>query len=174
MHNSWKAVTLGVLALGAIVGTSTLTTAYLLRPPVGQPEMTPPAPSPSPEPRAAVVRITPASPARVASHPPAAVATPASSVLTPTVPPASAAADCDTGGDRAVRIAKPGALGALLGAGLGATGGGTVQGGKGAGQGALIGGIAGAAIGAGYGAYKAKEECGTVFGEASVTSARAR
>ena len=119
MHNPWKAVALGVLALGAIVGTSTLTTAYLLRPPVGHPEMTPPAPSPSLEPRGAVVRVAPASPPRVASP---------------------AAADCGTGGDR----------------------------------GALIGGIAGAAIGAGYGAYKAKEECGTVFGEASVTTERAR
>jgi hypothetical protein len=75
------------------------------------------------------------------------------------------AADCSTGGDRALRIAKPGALGALLGAGLGAAGGAIADGGKAAGKGALIGGIAGAALGTGYGAYKTKNECGTIFGD---------
>jgi hypothetical protein len=73
-------------------------------------------------------------------------------------------ANCSTGGDRALRIAKPGALGALLGAGLGAAGGAIADGGKAAGKGALIGGIAGAALGSGYGAYKTKNECGTIFG----------
>jgi hypothetical protein len=190
MQNPWKVATLGVLALGAIVGTSTLTTAYLLRPPASQPETTPAAPASSPEPRAAVVRVAPASkstsPARVATHAapvlarsaataPAADLTPAplsAGVIAPTAPSAAAAADCDTGGDRAVRIAKPGALGALLGAGLGAAGGAIAKGGKGAGQGALIGGLAGAAVGAGYGAYKTKTECGAVFGDPSATSAR--
>jgi len=74
------------------------------------------------------------------------------------------AADCTTGGDRAMRIAKPGAIGALLGAGLGAAGGAVVKGGSGAGKGALLGGLAGAALGAGYGAYKTQNECGTIFG----------
>ena len=74
------------------------------------------------------------------------------------------AADCSTGGERAMRIAKPGAIGALLGGGLGAGGGAIADGGKGAGKGALIGGLAGAALGAGYGAYKTKNECGTIFG----------
>jgi hypothetical protein len=75
--------------------------------------------------------------------------------------------DCSTGGDRALRIAKPGALGALLGAGLGAAGGAIADGGKAAGKGALIGGIAGAALGTGYGAYKTQNECGTIFGSGS-------
>lgn len=144
MHNLWKTTTLGLLALSAIVGTSTLTTAYLLRPPVSQPEEASPSVAPTPAVRAAVVRVAP-----VARK----VAAPASR------------ADCDTVADRAARIAKPGALGAALGAGLGAAGGGIANGGKGAGQGALIGGLAGAALGAGYGAYKTKAECGAVFGD---------
>jgi hypothetical protein len=170
MRNPWKVATLGVLALGAIVGTSTLTTAYLLRPPASQPETTPAAPASSPAPRAAVVRVRPA-PLSAAVITPTAAASepaPAPAVVASTAP--SAAADCDTGGDRAVRIAKPGALGALLGAGLGAAGGAIAKGGQGAGQGALIGGLAGAAVGAGYGAYKTKTECGTVFGDPSATS----
>jgi len=71
---------------------------------------------------------------------------------------------CESGGDRALSIAKPGALGTLVGAGLGAAGGAIANGGKGAGKGALIGGITGAAVGTGYGAYKVKNECGTIFG----------
>jgi hypothetical protein len=66
-----------------------------------------------------------------------------------------------------MRIAKPGAIGALVGAGLGAAGGAVVKGGNGAGKGALLGGLAGAALGAGYGAYKTQNECGTIFGTAN-------
>jgi hypothetical protein len=64
-------------------------------------------------------------------------------------------------GERAMRIAKPGLVGALLGAGLGAAGGAIADGGKAAGKGALIGGIAGAG---GYGAYKTQQECGAILG----------
>jgi hypothetical protein len=74
------------------------------------------------------------------------------------------ATDCATGGERAMRIAKPGLVGALLGAGLGAAGGAIADGGDAAGKGALIGGIAGATLGGGYGAYKTQQECGTIFG----------
>ena len=81
-------------------------------------------------------------------------------------------ADCDSGGDRALRVAKPGALGALLGAGLGAASGAIANGGKGAGKGALIGGVAGAALGTGYGAYKTKNECGTIFGSSDRPASR--
>jgi hypothetical protein len=80
------------------------------------------------------------------------------------------AASCSTGTDRFMRIAKPGAVGALLGAGLGAVGGAIADGGKAAGKGALIGGLAGAAVGGGYGAYKTKNECGTIFGGRSFSS----
>ena len=185
MQSRWTVAALGVLALGAIVGTSTLTTADLLRPPASELETTPSTPSASPVPRAAVVRVAPASrstsPDRVAL-PVRAVITPATVTSAPAPAPATvappapsaAAADCDTGGDRALRIAKPGALGALLGAGLGAGGGAIAKGGKGAGQGALIGGIAGAAVGAGYGAYKAKTDCGTIFGDVPEPAERAR
>jgi hypothetical protein len=75
--------------------------------------------------------------------------------------------DCATGGQRAMKIAKPGIIGALGGAGLGAIGGAIAGGGSGAGKGALIGGLAGTALGAGYGAYKTKQECGTIFGNNS-------
>jgi hypothetical protein len=86
--------------------------------------------------------------------------------VTPAVARPATAADCATGTERALRIAKPGLLGALLGAGMGAAGGAIADGGEAAGKGALIGGIAGAALGGGYGAYKTKQECGTIFGEA--------
>ncbi len=169
MQNPWKVATLGLLALAAIAGTSTLTTAYLLRPPLSQPESTPPTPAAAPEPRAAIVRIAPVSRRVVAPRATPVATRPAATA--PAAAPSTMAPDCDTGGERAARIAKPGALGALLGAGLGAVGGGIAKGGKGAGQGALIGGLAGAAIGAGYGAYKTKTECGTVFGDAPATRA---
>ena len=76
--------------------------------------------------------------------------------------------DCSTGGERAMKIAKPGLIGTLAGAGLGAIGGAMTNGGSGAGKGALIGGIAGAALGTGYGAYKTKQECGTIFGSTNL------
>jgi hypothetical protein len=78
------------------------------------------------------------------------------------------ATDCATGGQRAMKIAKPGLVGTLAGAGLGAIGGAIANGGSGAGKGALIGGIAGAAAGTGYGAYKTKQECGTIFGSTNL------
>jgi hypothetical protein len=108
---------------------------------------------------------TAAPPIEPAAHRPDAIVTP-----TTTAPPTATAsgdaapAECATGGERAMRIAKPGLLGTLLGAGLGAAGGAIADGGKGAGKGAVIGGIAGAAAGTGYGAYKTKHECGTIFG----------
>jgi len=106
---------------------------------------------------AAVVR--PAVVRRAAVTSPAVVTrTAATPYVTPVV------ADCATGGDRAMRIVKPGLIGTLAGAGLGAIGGAIADGGGGAGKGALIGGIAGAAAGTGYGAYKTKQECGTIFG----------
>jgi hypothetical protein len=40
-------------------------------------------------------------------------------------PVANVAVDCSTGGQRAMRIAKPGLIGALVGAGVGAAGGAT-------------------------------------------------
>jgi hypothetical protein len=153
MTNPWKVATIG-LALAGVTALSTgLTTAWMLRP-------TQPATA---EPVAAV-------PARPAVRYAAAPAVPAGARATTTPPrvtPVSSttvAEDCTTGGDRALRIAKPGALGALLGAGLGAAGGAIADGGKAAGKGAVIGGIAGAALGTGYGAYKTKNECGTIFG----------
>jgi hypothetical protein len=99
--------------------------------------------------------VTPA----VATRP--AVVTPVSAPVDPV------AAECATGGGRAMKIAKPGLIGSLAGAGLGAIGGAVVDGGEGAGKGALIGGLAGAALGGGYGAYKTKQECGAIFGSAA-------
>ena len=87
------------------------------------------------------------------------VATPSTASAAPSV-----AADCETGGDRAWRIAKPGALGGLLGAALGAASGAIADGGKSAGTGALIGAGVGAVAGGGYGAYQTQQECGTIFG----------
>jgi len=148
-----KIVTTGI---ALVTGTSLLTgvtTAYMLRPAAPADTMTATY-APTPVRRAPAVvapRVTP-----VASH---------ATVYTPRATPvATTTSDCATGGDRAWRIAKPGALGGLLGAGLGAAGGAIANGGAGAGKGALIGGLVGAVAGTGYGAYKTKNECGTIFG----------
>lgn len=185
MDNPWKLATLGLIALGITVGTSTLTTAYLMRPPATASEVAEATVAETPAPRPAIVRVAPAprrnAVARVATPatagvvpavveapaPPVRASEPMTAPITPAAvrPSADAApADCNTGGDRALRIAKPGALGAVLGAGLGAAGGAIANGGKGAGKGALIGGLAGAALGTGYGAYTTKNDCGTIFG----------
>jgi hypothetical protein len=162
-RNYWKLATIGIALTGVTALSTGLTTAWMLRPAAeAQAQAAPLAPvAPAPAVRPAAnyaispppaPRITPAI-ARTASPP---RVTPVASTTT--------AADCSTGGDRAMRIAKPGAIGALLGAGLGAAGGAVVKGGNGAGKGALLGGLAGAALGAGYGAYKTQNECGTIFG----------
>ena len=152
MTNPWKLATIGVAIVGVTALSTGLTTAWMLRP-------TAPAEAETQQvataPRSAARYVAPAAPAVARAGAPA----PVTRVASTSVP-----ADCSTGGDRALRIAKPGALGALLGAGLGAAGGAIADGGKAAGKGALIGGIAGAALGSGYGAYKTKNECGTIFG----------
>jgi hypothetical protein len=164
MNNPWKLATLG-LALTAVTALSTgVTTAYLMRPTAAA-EATAAAPSVgnAPVAYAQAPQVTPA----VAVARPAAVVTPAVATRPAVVRPVAVqtvATDCATGGQRAMKIAKPGIVGALAGAGLGAVGGAIADGGKAAGKGALIGGIAGAALGGGYGAYKTKQECGTIFG----------
>jgi hypothetical protein len=164
MNNPWKLATLG-LALAGVTAISTgLTTAYVLRPSTDTAMATP-----EPAPAARIVRAPRAVPAQLVAQP-APVATPAVARQPAAVRPVSAgpvATDCSTGGQRAMKIAKPGIIGALAGAGLGAVGGAIADGGDAAGKGALIGGIAGAALGGGYGAYKTKNECGTIFGDHS-------
>ena len=158
MNPLGKIVTAGI---ALIAGTSLLTgvtTAYVLRP-AAPAESLNASYAMAPERRAPVAAPAPAvTPARVI---PAVNRT--TSVPRP-VPAATTAAQCDTGTDRAWRIAKPGAIGGLLGAGLGAAGGAIADGGSGAGKGAMIGGLIGAVTGAGYGAYKTNNECGTIFG----------
>ena len=165
-RNPWKLATIGIALTGVTALSTGLTTAWILRP--------------TSEAQAQAASNTlPATPYVATVSPSPARITPAGArpTITPAVartqaPPVTrvattAAADCSTGGERAMRIAKPGAVGALVGAGLGAAGGAVVKGGNGAGKGALLGGLAGAALGAGYGAYKTQNECGTIFGNAS-------
>jgi hypothetical protein len=165
MNNPWKLATIG-LALTGVTATATgLTTAYMLRPPASAQAETTASAAP------VMTRYAPAARSVPAAVTAAPVRSAAARTSTPRVVPVAAsapaaAADCSTGTERAMRIAKPGALGALLGAGLGAAGGAIANGGKAAGKGALIGGIAGAALGTGYGAYKTKNECGTILGNA--------
>jgi hypothetical protein len=169
MNNPWKLATLGLALAGTTAVSTGLTTAYVLRPttPTEGVATTPPAPAlVASAPASRVVRAG-AVPAQVAAQP-GAVVTPAVATRPAVVRPVAVepiATDCTTGGQRAMKIAKPGIIGALTGAGLGAVGGAIADGGKAAGKGALIGGIAGAALGGGYGAYKTKQECGTIFGE---------
>lgn len=172
MNNPWKLATLGLALTGVTALSTGLTTAYLLRPTApAEAAVTAAAPAAlayAPAPRAVPARAVVASPTFEGAGP-RAVATPAP-VATRVVRPVAmqtVANDCSTGGQRAMKIAKPGLIGALAGAGLGAVGGAIADGGKAAGKGALIGGIAGAALGGGYGAYKTKQECGTIFGSTS-------
>src|SRR5207247_1696851 len=114
-------------------------TAYFMRSAASaEPDGTPAAPAQAPRAaHMAVPRPVTTQPA-VAQYPsaaPRATSAPVRPVAASTTP-----VDCSTGGERAMRIAKPGALGGLLGAGLGAVGGAIASGGKGAGKGALIGG----------------------------------
>ena len=147
--------------IALVTGTSLLTgvtTAYMLRP--AGPTNTMTATYATPPVRRVPAAVAP----RVA--PTLSRATADTKVASPV---ATTASECATGGDRAWRIAKPGAIGGLLGAGLGAAGGAIANGGSGAGKGALIGGLVGAAAGTGYGAYKTKNECGTIFGSRGFT-----
>ena len=172
MYNHWKLATIGmalVLTTALITG---VTTAYFARP-AGMTDVeaiVAPAPlaSAATTPAALARRTAQTTIARPVAAVPASAAPAAAS--TPTV--ATMPADCSTGGDRALRIAKPGALGGLVGAGLGAAGGAIANGGKGAGTGALVGGLAGTALGSGYGAYKTKSECGTIFGDGGARISR--
>jgi hypothetical protein len=167
MNNPWKLATLGLALTGVTALSTGLTTAYMMRPTMPS-EATVAATSAAP----ATLAYAPAAPARmvaqpaVMTQPPVAVATPAPVAprVVRTAAVQTVATDCSTGGQRAMKIAKPGIIGALAGAGLGAVGGAIADGGKAAGKGAIIGGLAGAAVGGGYGAYKTKQECGTIFG----------
>jgi len=160
-RNYWKLATIGIALTGVTALSTGLTTAWMLRPaPEAEANVASRSPSPA--------RLAPAV-ARPAVTP--AVARTATPPRVTRVSTAAVPADCDTGGERAVRIAKPGVIGALLGAGLGAAGGAVAKGGDGAGKGALIGGLAGAALGTGYGAYKTQNECGTIFGSTNGFSA---
>ena len=155
MNNPWKLATIGLALTGVTALSTGLTTAYVLRPiseGAGSQAFATPAPVVSQPDALAQWR-----PQRWRRRPVAPSVVRTAAVQT-------AADDCSTGGQRAMKIAKPGAIGALTGAGLGAIGGALADGGKAAGKGALIGGIAGAALGGGYGAYKTKQECGTIFG----------
>jgi hypothetical protein len=159
MTNPWKLATVGLAIAGVTAVSTGLTTAWMLRPTTPAQAETP-AVTAAPRP---VARYAPAPAAPVVPR----VTTPRATTVASTAVPT----DCSSGGDRAMRIAKPGALGALLGAGLGAAGGAIADGGKAAGKGALIGGIAGAALGTGYGAYKTQNECGTIFGDGTGSAA---
>jgi hypothetical protein len=152
-RNPWKLATMGMALVGTTALGTGLTTSYMLRTPAAA-DAQEIARSP---------RASAAPRALVASRPVTRATAPAAPVRV-TQASTAAPADCDTGGERAMRIAKPGLIGGLLGAGLGAAGGAIADGGKAAGKGALIGGLAGAALGGGYGAYKTNNECGTIFG----------
>ena len=149
-----RIVTAGVGIATAASLLTAVTTAYMIRPAAPTAAM---AATPVP----AVVRSAPVT-ARVV---PAVSRTVASAPQAIPVEATSSSSSQCASGDRAWRIAKPGAIGGLVGAGLGAAGGAIANGGSGAGKGALIGGLLGVATGAGYGAYQTKNECGTILGK---------
>ena len=160
-RNPWKLATIGMALVGTTALGTGLTTSYMMRTPApAEAQEIAVSTLPVPAPRA-----TAGPRGLVATHPVTRAVAPAAPPQVPRVSTAAVPADCDTGAERAMRIAKPGLLGGLLGAGLGAAGGAIADGGQAAGKGALIGGLAGAALGGGYGAYKTNQECGTVFGD---------
>jgi hypothetical protein len=172
MSNPWKLATIGIALTGVTAVSTGVTTAYLMRPATSSDAIAAPAPM--------TAAVAPPRTSTAAARRPAQVvrATSASTAVTPAVTTATAPAvitaasapiptECGTGGERAMKIAKPGLIGTLAGAGLGAIGGAIADGGSGAGKGAIIGGLAGAAVGGGYGAYKTQQECGTIFGNAA-------
>ena len=170
MNNPWKLATLALALIGVTALSTGVTTAYVMRgfdDGSGSRAHATPAPAATfaaASPSTASATVVPSAPVVTRAR---AIAAPAPAVRTVTRTAAVvpvAAADCATGGQRAMKIAKPGLIGTLAGAGLGAIGGAIAHGGSGAGKGALIGGIAGAVAGGGYGAYKTKQECGTIFG----------
>ena len=164
-RNPWKLATIGIALVGTTALSTGLTTAWMLRPAAeAQAQAAPDSTAPAPALRPATPYVAAPAPSTARAY--LAVAR-AETPARVTRVASTTAADCSTGGERAMRIAKPGAIGALLGAGLGAGGGAIANGGKGAGKGALIGGLAGAAVGAGYGAYKTKNDCGTIFGSSN-------
>src|SRR6185436_7855663 len=137
-RNPWKLATIGLALVGTTALGTGLTTAYVLRQPTEAPAV-----DTAPTRTIVTPRAVGAAPAvvRPAATPVVPRATPVAT--TPTV-----AADCATGKDRAMKIAKPG----------------------------VIGGLLGAVLGGGYGAYHTKSECGTIFGNtfsAPATSAAA-
>jgi hypothetical protein len=161
MNNPWKLATLALAAIGVTALSTGVTTAYLLRPPA--PSAATLAAQPVADVPPARMVPAPAMTRRVTPRPVAARPAAPRVVRASTVEPV--ADDCGSGGQRAMKIAKPGLVGALAGAGLGAVGGAIADGGNAAGKGALIGGLAGAVLGGGYGAYKTRQECGTIFGD---------
>lgn len=164
MTNPWKLATLGITVVGVTALSTGLTTAYVM----GSRADAIPA-SFAAAPVAAPAVAAHRSVARTAATAPVVVARPAAVTYAAPQPVAVPVAnDCATGGQRAMKIAKPGLIGTLAGAGLGAIGGAIADGGSGAGKGALIGGLTGLAAGGGYGAYRTKQECGTIFGSTNL------
>jgi hypothetical protein len=167
MTNRWKPAAMGTALVLATALVTSVTTAYLTRPAAvadAGPTIAPATPG---APR--TVSAPPMGPIVPATAPIAHRTTPTARPAAYEPPPATtarAASGCATGGDRLLRVAKPGLIGGLVGAGLGAASGAIADGGKAAGRGALIGGLAGAVAGGGYGAYKTEQECGTVLGSA--------
>ena len=59
MTRRWKLAAIGILTVAATSWASTLTTAYLMRPPAPPAPIVEPEPSPEPEARAPIVRVAP-------------------------------------------------------------------------------------------------------------------
>jgi hypothetical protein len=59
MTRRWKLAAIGILTVAATSWASTLTTAYLMRPPAPAAPVVEPEPSPEPEARAPIVLVAP-------------------------------------------------------------------------------------------------------------------
>jgi len=124
-RNPWKLATIGLALVGTTALGTGLTTAYVLRQSDEAPAVATTTPRTIVTPRAVAATPAVARPAAAPRVTPVAA--------TPVATTQTVAADCATGKDRAMKIAKPGVIGGLLGAGLGAAGGAIADGGHGAG-----------------------------------------
>src|SRR5438105_2932109 len=112
MIHPWKIAAAGIALIGVTALSTGVTTAYFMRPAsVG-------AISPTPAAAETLPSVPPAPPLHVVAARPASVAVaqrPAPRIVrTATHVTPVATADCASTGDRAWRIAKPGAIGGLL------------------------------------------------------------
>src|SRR3989442_3212385 len=109
-RNPWKLATIGIALVGTTALSTGLTTAWMLRPAAeAQAQAAPASTAPAPALRPATHYVAAPAPSTPRAYPSVARAETPAAVTRGASP---SAADCRTGGERAMRIPGPAALGA--------------------------------------------------------------